>query len=197
MWFSRAKQRSGSATTSHAAARVPGIARYHHWLPDRSQPTKPTVHPSAMAKARRTARRTENSASISRMLRCQAFVAALVVSGESGHQLLGVCTAPIGCLSQEVLGLMPPQGCGNAPVMEDLYIPILATAQAEPKVGWVGRRFRLHACAGVLFAASRWCSAGVGLDRAASVFNPLPDRAIFCVLNQACIAEAQLAQDRS
>lgn len=54
---SRGMQCSGFATVSHPAAKAPGIATYHHWLPDTMKPTTPTAAPSTRQMTNKATRR--------------------------------------------------------------------------------------------------------------------------------------------
>ena len=90
---------------SQPAAMTPGIARYHHWLPDMSHPTKPTVQPSAKQTTKRTRRRIEDLPAVRLVLTGQALVAALEVACEASHELLRVGSCSVWRLCQKVLGV--------------------------------------------------------------------------------------------
>lgn len=86
---------------------------------------------------------------VASVLACEALVAALVVSSEASHQLLGFCTRRVRCLGQEVLGVVPSERCRNAPMMEDLDVAILAASVGEAEVRGLGSGFGGHGVRGV------------------------------------------------
>jgi len=78
------------------------------------------------------------------MLAREALIAALVVASEAGHQLLSLCGGWIRRLGQEVLGVVPSEGCSDAPAMQDLDVSVLAASVSEAEVRWLGGGFGGH-----------------------------------------------------
>ncbi len=74
------------------------------------------------------------SSAVSRMLARGAFVAVLVVAGDSGHELLSLGAGLVLSFLLEVISFVPPKRGRQPTAMEDFDISILPHPEGEAEI---------------------------------------------------------------